>query len=136
MTESMILVIKTGYMGYQNNLKRTTSFSFLQSFHHYFQKISIPVQLHHYQHFYIISLTLFFKVLSKLRLKVYLFEPLFTFEIVNTSIELFDKLSKSTLSSLSPEQFTGRRTKIPIIPANTNTFKLHNPYTTEVEITQ
>jgi len=54
----------------------------------------------------------------------YNFEPVFTFEMVNASSELVYKSAKSIWSSSVPEQFTGRRISIPIIPANENTFKL------------
>lgn len=53
-------------------------------------------------------------------------EPLFTFEMVNTSNELFVKSAKSTLVSWSPLVFTGRRIKIPMTPANAKTLKLQN----------
>lgn len=46
--------------------------------------------------------------------------------MVNTSKELFEKSAKSISSSSVPLQLTGRITKIPIIPANKNIFKLQN----------
>ena len=56
----------------------------------------------------------------------HLFDPLFTFEMLNTSKELLVKLAKSISWSWSPEQFTGRRMKTPINPAIANTLKLHD----------
>lgn len=57
-------------------------------------------------------------------IKFYLSDPLFTFEMLNISSELFDMFIKSMFCSWFPEQFTGIRTKIPINPAILNTFKL------------